>query len=500
MSVHWPLIRSLIARGRQTMVVDDSRSYKGIELLVAALHVASEIERRSETRQVGLLLPTSGAFPIAALATWMLGRVVVPLNYLLKADELRYIVDHCETDTIVTVQPMLDYLGYTPETTNLLRLEDVNFKSVPELRWPAMADDQELALLLYTSGTTGLPKGVMLTHGNLCANIQQGIRGMHISARDVFMGVLPQFHSFGVTQLTLTPLTVGGKVIYTARFNAKKILELIREHRATAFIGIPSMYNALAQSKSATPEDLASIRLMVSGGEPLPDAVFEAFQDKFGKTICEGYGMTEMSPATHCATLGSQKRHSVGRALPNVEHRVVDPDTERELGTGEVGELRMKGPNLMRGYFKMPDETAATMDERGYLRTGDIAKIDAEGFVSITGRLKEMIIVGGENVFPREVEEVLTKHDGVLAAGVTGMQDPMRGEVVVAFVEPSEGHIPCPDELKTWCRERLAGYKCPREVYVVEALPRNPTGKIMRRELHTLLPEATGTPDTAAAG
>ncbi|MEM8756212.1 MAG: AMP-binding protein [Planctomycetota bacterium] len=482
------MIRSLAARAKQTVITDDRRSYRGAEIIVAALHVAAEIERRSESRQVGLLLPTSGAFPIAALATWMLGRTVVPLNYLLKPDELKYVVDHCGTDLIITVQPMLDALGYEPQGAPLMRLEEIDFKGVPDLRWPARADADDLAVILYTSGTTGLPKGVMLSHGNIAANIRQGIKGMAITSRDVFMGVLPQFHSFGVTQLTLTPLVVGGRVVYTARFNAKKILDLIREHGVTTFIGIPSMYNALALSKSGTPEDLASIRLMVSGGEPLPDAVFEMFRERYGKSICEGYGMTEMSPATHCATLGRSKRHSVGQPFPGVEQRVVDPETERELGPGEDGELRMRGPNLMRGYYRNPMATRAAIDDRGFLRSGDIAQVDDEGFVYITGRLKEMIIVGGENVFPREVEEVLTKHETVSAAGVTGIHDSIRGEVVVAFVEACEEATVDPSELKAWCRERIAGYKCPREIHVVDELPRNPTGKIMRRELHLLRP------------
>ncbi|MEO1584499.1 MAG: AMP-binding protein, partial [Planctomycetota bacterium] len=395
-------------------------------------------------------------------------------------------------------QPMLDFLGYEPEGVKLIRLDSIDFRSVPDLRWPASADDGDLAMVLYTSGTTGLPKGVMLTHGNIKANIRQGIEGMAISRRDTFLGVLPQFHSFGVTQLTLTPLAVGGRVVYTARFQPKKILTLMREHSVTTFVGIPSMYNALAMSKDASPQDVARMRLLVSGGEPLPDAVLQRFEEKFGKTICEGYGMTEMAPATHCATPGRRKRHSVGPALPGVEQRIVDPETEAPLGNDQDGEIRMRGPNLMRGYYRDADSSRRALDEQGYLRSGDIGRIDRDGFLFITGRLKEMIIVGGENVFPREVEEVLTRHPAVSAAGVTGMQDDVRGEVVIAFVECAEeadGSEATPELLRAWCREHLAGYKCPREVHIVDALPRNPTGKIMRRELSSLIP----TQDAAAA-
>ncbi len=488
MSVHWPIFRSLLRNARRTLVVDDRRSYTGAEILVASLHVAAEIERRCSTDKVGLMLPTSAAFPIAALATWMLGRVVVPLNYLLKPEELDYVIDHSGTDFVLTAKPLLDAIGRTPKVKNLSLIEDIDFRSVPELRWPAIADDDTLAILIYTSGTTGRPKGVMLTHGNLTANIWQGALGMQATPREVFLGVLPQFHCFGVTQLTLTPLTIGAKVVYTARFNPGKIFALAREHKATVFIGIPSMYGAMLNAKGGTPEDFASMRLMVSGAEPLPDATFDRFLEKFGVRICEGFGMTELSPATHVSLPTCNKRHSVGKPLSQVEQRIVDPNTNQELPANQEGELRLRGPNLMAGYYLQEEATRQTIDERGYLRTGDIAKIDEEGYLSITGRLKEMIIVGGENVFPREVEEVLNQHPSVCASGVIGVKDSIRGEVIVGFAEPREGMSVEADELRIWCRDRLAGYKCPREIHVLAQLPRNPVGKIMRKELRTHLP------------
>ncbi len=493
MSVHWPIFRSLLRNAKRTLVVDDRRSYTGAELIVAAFHVAAEIEKKSSTKTVGLMLPTSAAFPIAALASWMLGRVIVPLNYLLKPEELDYVVKHSGVDCVVTVGPMLEAIGYTPDVKSLIMLDQIDFKSVPELRWPRLADNEDLATLIYTSGTTGRPKGVMLTHGNLVANIAQGARGMNANSKDVFLGVLPQFHCFGVTQLTLTPLSVGAKVVYTAKFVPAKILELARKHKATVFIGIPSMYGALINAKSGTPEDFASMKLMVSGAEPLPDATLERFKEKFGVKICEGFGMTELSPATNVSLPQCNKRHSVGKPLPEMEQRIVDPATEAELPTGTEGELRLRGPNLMAGYYRRETDTQNAIDCQGYLRTGDIAKIDDDGYLYITGRLKEMIIVGGENVFPREVEEILNNHERVCCSGVIGVQDPVRGEVIVGFVEPNEGETVDANELRVWCREFLPGYKCPREIHVVEALPRNPVGKIMRKELKNLLPaEAQG--------
>ncbi|MDX2148265.1 MAG: AMP-binding protein [Planctomycetota bacterium] len=487
MSVHWPIIRSLVRNATRELVVDDKRGYKGAEILVAALHVAELLEAKCASCTVGLLLPSSGATPICALASWMLGKTVVPLNFLLKRDELQYVIDDCETDTILTVQPMLDFLGYQPRVKNLFKLEDVNFKAVPQPRWPATASDDDLALLLYTSGTSGLPKGVMLTHGNLRSNIEQVQEWIHFTTDEVMFGVLPQFHSFGMTVLTLLPLSVGLKVIYTARFVPHRIVRAIREQRPTIAVFIPSMYNALLGVKDARPEDFASLKFIVSGGEPLPEAVFRGFKDRFGVTINEGYGLTETAPATNWCRPSEWRPHSVGKPLPWLDQIIVDVNTERVLGPNEDGEVRMKGPNIMKGYLKLPKETAAAFDARGYFRTGDLGRFDDEGHLYITGRLKEMMIIGGENVFPREIEEVLNKHPSVAASGVVGVMDPLRGEQPWAFVELREGQSFDEQALFDACRASLAGYKVPREIRRVDALPRNGTGKIMRRELKKLV-------------
>jgi acyl-CoA synthetase (AMP-forming)/AMP-acid ligase II len=243
------------------------------------------------------------------------------------------------------------------------------------------------------------------------------------------------------------------------------------------------MYNALLTVKDATADDFKSLRIAVSGGEPLPKPVADQFRERFGVDICEGFGMTECSPVTHVRLPEDDAPGSVGRPLPEVVQRIVDPATGRDLPPGVDGELRLAGPNIMAGYLNLPKETAAAFDAQGFLKTGDMARIDERGFLWITGRIKEMIIVGGENVFPREVEEVLDAHPDVFATGVVGERDDMRGETVVAFVEPEQGKTPDPEALRAWCRDRLAGYKVPRRVIVIDALPRNPTGKIMRRAL-----------------
>ena len=428
--------------------------------------------------------------PMAALAAWMVGKTIVPLNYLLKPEELRFVISDCETDTVITAGPMLEFVGHRPDVSNIVELDKLSFRGFPEPRWPAAADPEDLAILLYTSGTSGRPKGVMLTHANIAANIQQCLEWVRFSRDEVLVGVLPQFHTFGITALTLLPLTRGCKTVYTARFNPQKIVKLIREHNATAIIAIPSMYNALMHVKSATAEDFASLRYIVSGGEPLPQAVFDAFFKRFDRKINEGYGLTETSPVTNWCRPEEWRPHSVGRPLPWIDERIVDLNTRVPLGPGQDGEVIIKGPNVMRGYFKRPDETAAVFDADGFFKTGDIGRFDEDGHLYITGRLKEMIIVGGENVFPREIEEVINMHPAVGASGVIGVMDPMRGELPVAFVELKEGQQADGRSILVWCRDKLAGYKLPQNVYVVPQLPRNPTGKIMRRELKKLLPSS----------
>jgi len=489
MSIHWPIIRTCLTRPTRTLIVDERRSWRGVDLLVGAMHLAGEIERRSESPHVGVMLPASGAFPMAALAAWMTGRVVVPLNFLLAREELQYVIDDSGLDTVLTAGPMIEFLGHEPRVRSLVHLEGVSFKGVPEPRWPARAKPEDLGVLLYTSGTSGKPKGVELTHGNITANIRQCRSWSGFSTDDVVLGVLPQFHCFGLTVLTLLPLSVGATAVYAPRFVPQKIVRLFKEHRPTVFVGIPSMFNALLSVKSADPEDFSALRFAVSGGEPLPDAVASAFRERFGVTINEGYGLTETSPVTNWCMPDDFVPHTVGPPLPEITERIVDPATGQALGPNEEGEIRIKGPNVMRGYYKQPELTAEVFDEEGWFRTGDIGKLDDDGRLFITGRLKEMIIVGGENVFPREIEEVLNKHPSVGASGVIGVRDEVRGELPWAWVELKEGEAFDEPALRTWCRERLAGYKVPREIRAVEALPRNPTGKIMRRALYKLIDE-----------
>ncbi|MHA7813169.1 MAG: class I adenylate-forming enzyme family protein [Phycisphaerales bacterium] len=477
------LTSSFLRRANRPIIVDDRRTYHGKELMVAGMHIADLIEGKSSTQRVGLLIPTSGAMGAACYGVWLAGRAAVPFNYLLDEPTLNYVVNDCGCDLIIASRALVDHLGFVPKCKRIVYLEDMDFRKPPSPRLPKATAPSELAVVLYTSGTSGKPKGVMLTHKNLLSNAMQMHEHIGVRSDDIFLGVLPQFHSFGLTALTLVPMLFGCKVVYSARFMPKKIIELMREHRPSIYIAIPSMYNALMTVKSGVPEDFASLRLTVSGGEPLPADVRERFLERYSATIVEGYGLTETAPVTHVLLPEDCMPGTVGRPVPRLEQIVVDPETDRVLPHNTDGELRMRGPNVMQGYLGLEAESSHAFDERGFFRTGDMAQIDEGGFLRITGRIKEMMIVGGENVFPREIEEVLNAHPSVHDSGVIGQQDPMRGEVPIAFVEAAEDAMPDPDDLVRWCREGLPGYKVPRRVVVIESLPRNATGKIMRRLL-----------------
>lgn len=483
-----PILRKLILAPMRVAVVDDQRTWKSFHLYLGALHLARAIEKTTDRPHIGVMLPTSGLFPMAMIATWMLGRTLVPLNYLLKADDLDYVINDAELDTVITVGPMVEHIKSQsggrdlPANVKQLRLDEMSFKGLPPFRFSKRQPDDFIAVLLYTSGTSGKPKGVMLTCENLASNIQQVMQWVGFTQDDKVLGVLPQFHSFGLTVLTLLPLTVGCPAVYTAKFLPKRILDLMEKYRPTVLVAIPSMLNALLHAKSATADHFKSFKFVASGGEPLPEAVFNGFREKFNVTINEGYGLTETSPVTNWCRPWDFRRKSVGMALPGVEEIIVDPQGKR-LGPNHDGEILIKGPNIMKGYFKLPEQTAAVFTSDGYFRTGDMGRFDDDGHLYITGRIKEMLIIGGENVFPREIEEVLDAHPSVQASAVIGVMDESRGEVPIAFVELKDGATFDEKALRSFCREKLAQYKVPRDIRLIEKLPRNPTGKIMRREL-----------------
>lgn len=450
--------------------------------MVLAWHLARQIERDSSSQRIGVMLPTSGLFPAAVMAGWMLGRTVVPINYLLSKGDLAHVCSDASLDACVTVGAMVELVGGLPDGVKAIRLESLQTGGIPPIRWSRGMADDSLALLLYTSGTSGKPKGVMLTAGNLRSNVGQIVARAKFDSSDTMLGVLPQFHTFGLTVLTVLPLAIGCRAVYTAKFVPRKLVQLARKHRPTVLVAIPSMYGALRLVKDATAEDFKSLRYVVSGGEPLSQAVSDAFHERFGIRICQGYGLTETAPVANWCMPDEWRWRSVGRALPEVEEIIVGADGQR-IPTGGEGEIRIKGPNVMAGYWNLPQETAAVFDQGGFFRTGDMGRFDEDGHLFITGRIKEMLIIGGENVFPREIEEVLDRHEAVKASAVIGVADEARGEVPVAFVELKDGATFDETSLRAWCRSHLPQFKVPREVRLLDPLPRNATGKIMRRAL-----------------
>jgi long-chain acyl-CoA synthetase len=340
-----------------------------------------------------------------------------------------------------------------------------------------------MAALIYTSGTSGLPKGVILTYQNLQSVIDAAIEYADLKGKHRFLGVVPPFHSLGLTATVLAPIQLGALTVYLARFNPTAVMNAIREHDLSLLFAVPSMYGALLHMKNAAAEDFKNIYAAISGGEPLPEATRERFKQRFGIPLYEGYGLTETSGVIAVNVPQAARPGSVGRLLPGASARFVDDDG-KDMPGGESGEIWLKGPEIMKGYYNLPKETAEILTGDAYFKTGDIGKIDSEGFLYITGRKKELIIIAGEKASPREIEDMLLRHPAVQDVAVIGKKDPSRGEIVVAFVIVREGMEVKPEELKDHCRnEALAQWKIPREIVFVKDLPRSPTGKVLKRVL-----------------
>ncbi|TWT43708.1 Long-chain-fatty-acid--CoA ligase [Phycisphaerae bacterium RAS1] len=434
-------------------------------------------------RHIGILLPTSAAAAVSIFGCWYAGLTPVPLNFMLPPDELKRIVADAGITLIVTIErfaPLAEAAGATP-----LVLSGKTTLIPGELAAPP-ADKDQTAVILYTSGTSGDPKGVCLSFDNLVSNALACIEHAGITPDQSFLSVLPQFHSFGFTAMTVTPLLLGATVHYLPRFTPAAILDTVSEKHISVFMGVASMYGVLLGMSAAEPAMFASLRLAVSGGEPLPDSIADGFEQRFGVRIMQGYGLTETSPVATLNTPAANRHGSVGRPLPGVRVWAAD-EAGRDRPAGQEGELIVAGHCVMKGYHNKPETTAAALLGDGSqdraLRTGDIGRVDADGYVFITGRAKEMMIVAGENVFPGEIERVLATHPAVAEAAVIGVRSERHGERPVAFVVLREAAAVDAAALQTYCRERLAGYKVPREVYFAADFPRAATGKIMKRLL-----------------
>ncbi|WP_068615996.1 AMP-binding protein [Paenibacillus tuaregi] len=343
----------------------------------------------------------------------------------------------------------------------------------------------DLALIQYTGGTTGVAKGVMLTHMNLISNTIQSQLWFYKArkAKEIYMAALPFFHVFGLTVLLNLAIYNAGTLLLLPRFEINQVLKMIDKMKPTIFPGAPTMYIALINHPEVSRYDLSSINICISGAAPLPVEVQEQFERISGGKLIEGYGLTEASPVTHANNFWElRKTGSIGIPFPDTEARIVNALTGEDLPLGEIGELIVRGPQVMKGYWNRPEETAASLRD-GWLYTGDLARMDEDGFFFILDRRKDLIIAGGYNIYPREVEEVLFEHPDVEEAVVAGTVDPYRGETVKAYIVLKEGCLTTEAELKSWCKERLAVYKVPKVYEFRKALPKTLVGKVLRRKL-----------------
>jgi long-chain acyl-CoA synthetase len=439
--------------------------------------------------RVGLMLPNVAEFPLLYYGVLRAGAVVVPMNPLLKAREVEYYLGDSGARLIFAWHTVADEAAKGAEAAGA-----GSVSVAPEAFDPLLADhapvtavtgraDDDTAVILYTSGTTGRPKGAELTHANLARNAAVSATTLfHLEPHDVVMGCLPLFHSFGQTCGLNAAVSSGACLTLLPRFDPGKALEVIQRDRVTLFEGVPTMYVALLNHPRRGDYDASSLRVCVSGGAALPVEVLRGFEDAFGCIILEGYGLSETSPvASFNHPDRERKPGSIGTPIEGVEMRLVDP-VGADMPAGEVGEIAIRGHNLMKGYWQREEATREAIPD-GWLRTGDLARQDEDGYFFIVDRKKDLIIRGGYNVYPREVEEVLYEHPAVVEVAVVGIPHPTHGEEVGAAVVLKPGAEVTPAELRAFCKERIAAYKYPRHVWLEASLPKTATGKLLRREV-----------------
>lgn len=454
------------------------------QLVERAGRLAGILDGLTEQPRVGVLLPTCTSFGIAFYGCLMAGRAVIPMSQILKPADLQYALADSGVDTVVTSRSISALLNGS--VGNRVYIEDVDWNAAgPALR-PAALEPDSPAAILYTAGSDAQPKGVILTHRNLLSNVA-GVQEMaRLTAKDIYLGVLPMSHAFALLGTLVAPTVTGASSYYLDRFIPSEIGETCVRENITVLMIVPSMYNLLLRSHDQGWATKNSLRLCVSGGEVLPRGVEERFADVFCKPLLNGYGMTETSPVISLNVPWNNKPGSVGRPIPGVEVRIVD-QADRDVEPNCVGEIVVRGPNVMAGYLNHPQCTAESYTADGFFRTGDLGQIDSDGYLFIRGRKKEIIIIAGENVSPAEIEAVLLSHPMVAEAAVIGVNSETRGEAPVAFVLGRRFHQLTQKMLRDYCRERMAAFKIPRRFIVCDKLPRNALGTILKRELHKIL-------------
>ncbi len=474
--------------------------------------------------RVAIHLPNSTQFPIAYFAALSLGAVVVPCNPLYVAREMQYQLKDSGAETIITLTRFYKMIKEIQPETKLKNIIVSNIKdffpgflnflytvvkekkegdrvslltgdhSFTELlakykdQVPPVVEvkPEDRAIFLYTGGTTGVSKGAVLKHSNLVANMFQ-VKSWctdYQDGKEVALGVLPFFHSYGLTTVLNLGLLNGGKLVLLPKFVLEDVLKTIDKQKPTLFPGVPTIYVAINNAPDLHKYDIKSIRICISGAAPLPVEVQQQFEKNTGGRLVEGYGLSETSPVTHANPVyGKRKPGSIGLPMPDTEYKIVDVETgEKELPIGEIGEICLRGPQVMEGYLNMPEETAQSI-RNGWFYTGDIAKADEEGYAYIVDRKKDMVIAGGYNIYPRDIEEVLYTHPKIMEVAVAGINDPYRGETIKAYIVLKDGETMTADEVYEHCKANLAPYKVPKMVEFRAELPKTMIGKVLRRML-----------------
>ena len=440
---------------------------------------------------VGLLMPNSVEYIIAYSACWKLGALAGPVNSLLKAQEISYVLSNSEAKAVLIhpeFQTLID--GIRDELPNLqaVILFDDEAKATRDIgevlpATPPIDRDHE-AIIIYTSGTTGRPKGCLLTHGNLIANARQISQWLGFNEHDRLLTVMPLFHMNAVSVTTMAALYAGGSTVVTPKFSASRFWKIISDYRVTSFGSVATMLSMLLSNyPDGVPEGLTTeqLRFAMCGSAPVPAEVLKRFEETFHCLVIEGYGLSE-STCRSAFNPPDQRRRAGSCGMPIGNEMKVVNDEDKEVPDGELGEIVLRGENILKGYYKNPEANEIAF-RKGWFHTGDIGYRDAEGFYYIVDRKSDMIIRGGENIYPREIDEVLYQHPAVAAAATIGVPDPLYGEEVAAFVILKDGEETTEEEVLAFCRQQLADYKCPKTLRFVKDIPKGPTGKLLKREL-----------------
>jgi long-chain acyl-CoA synthetase len=456
----------------------------------ASAHIAGLLAENgvSTGDRVGIMLPNVPYFPVCYYGVLRAGCVVVPMNVLLKRREVAFYLGDSGAKLLFAWHGFAEdaQAGAEEAGAQCVLVTPGEFEQTVGRASPVLevvdTEDSDTAVILYTSGTTGTPKGAELTHANLARNASVALTLFGLGSEAVTLGALPLFHSFGQTCSMNATVAEGGTLTMIPRFDPGKALEIIERDKVNVFMGVPTMYGALLHHADRERYDTSTLQLCVSGGSALPVELMRSFEDAFGCKILEGYGLSETSPvASFNHPDKERKPGSIGTPVEGVEMKAVDEDGN-EVPQGEVGEIVIRGHNVMKGYWKRPDASADAIRD-GWFHSGDMATVDEDGYFFIVDRKKDMIIRGGYNVYPREIEEVIYEHPAVREAAVIGVPDEQYGEEVGAAIVLKDGAEASPQELREFVKEQVAAYKYPRRVWLVEELPKGPTGKILKREI-----------------